>query len=347
MSPSALSIVLATFKEGADRNRAIAYWALVATGGTALGLLLGGFLTQYFSWQWNFFINVPIGIVVGIAIFFIVPTHQEEESSQSLDLPGAALVTSSLIVFVLAFSQATSWGWLSLATIGTILLGAVLMGGFIFNESRAKYPLMPLSIFTIGNVASANLMMAPVYAGVFAMFYIITLYMQNVLKYPPFISGASFIPFPLILAFMSTRISGLVARFGFKNFLVIGPLVAAVGIVWLSLLSPGSSYLIGLLPGFILVPLGMGLTFMPITIAATSGVPTNEAGLASGIISTSQQMGGALGLSIFAGIAASVTASAVSLTPTLALIQGYDRSILVAAGFMVFAAGIGAFAITE
>lgn len=347
MSPSALSIVLTTFSDGPDRNRALAYWTLVATGGAAVGLLLGGFLTQYFDWQWNFFINVPVGILVALAIWRIVPVHEKEERSMGLDLPGAALVTSSLISLVFAFSEAPVWGWLSLPTIGVMTLALVLLALFIFNESRSSHPLVPLSIFSVRNVSGANLMMAPIYAGMLGTFFIATLYMQTVLHFSPFITGLSFMPFPVILAIMSTRIPSLVERFGFKPFLIIGPLIASIGMLWLALIPVDGSYLANLLPAFILVPFGIGFTFMPIIAAATSGVPAHESGLASGLITTSQQMGGALGLSILSGIAASVTSGATSSGATAALVMGFDRAILVAAGFMFSSLILGAILITQ
>jgi EmrB/QacA subfamily drug resistance transporter len=347
MSPSALSIVLTTFEDGRERNRALAYWTLVATGGAAVGLLLGGFLTQYFDWQWNFFINVPVGIVIALLIYRIVPVHEKEERSKGLDLPGAALVTSSLIAFVYGFSEAPVWGWLALPTVGIITLAVILLVAFIWNESRTTHPLVPLTIFKIRNVSGANLMMAPIFAGMLGTFFMTTLYMQTVLGYPPFLAGLSFLPFPVILGFMSTRISGLVERYGFKPFLIIGPLVAALGMIWLSFLPVDGSYFLNLLPTFIMVPFGMGVTFMPIIAAATSGVPLHEAGLASGLITTSQQMGGALGLSIISGIAASVTAAATNLNPTAALVLGFDRAFLVAAGFMLVALVVGAVIIRQ
>ena len=337
MSPAALSIVLTTFRDGSARNQALGYWTLVATGGAAVGLLLGGILTQYIGWRWNFFVNVPVGLLISFAIARYVPVHAKEDTATSLDIPGAVLVTASLVGMVYAFSQAPAWGWLSPATLGTLAGSLLLMAGFIFNESRRKHPLMPLSIFKIRNVTGANLMMAPIYAGMLGIFFVITLYIQNVLGYTPVEAGLSFLPFPIVLGFMATRAPKLVARYGFKRFLIIGPSLVIAAMLYLSQLPVHGSYLINLLPAFILVPLGMGMTFMPVIAAATSGVPGREAGLASGLISTSQQMGGALGLAILSGVAASTAAASMHLGVTGALVHGFDRAILVAAGFMAFA----------
>lgn len=337
MSPAALSIVLTTFRDGAARNQALGYWTLVATGGAAVGLLLGGVLTQYIGWRWDFFVNVPVGLLISYAIARYVPVHAKEDTASGLDVPGAVLATTSLIGLVYAFSQAPAWGWLSLATLGTLTGSLALMAAFIFNESRSKHPLMPLSIFKIRNVAGANLMMAPIYAGMLGIFFVITLYMQTILGYSPVVAGLSFLPFPIILGFIATRTPKLVARYGFRRFLIIGPLLVVVSMLLLSQLPVHGNYFINLLPSFILTPLGMGMTFMPIIAAATSGVPGKEAGLASGLITTSQQMGGALGLAILSGIAASTTAASLHLGATAALVHGFDRAILVAAGFMLFA----------
>ncbi|MDR3570764.1 MAG: MFS transporter [Candidatus Pacebacteria bacterium] len=347
MSPSALSIVLTTFGEGPDRNRALAYWTLVATGGAAVGLLLGGFLTEFVNWRWNFFINVPIGIVDAILILRMVPKHEKEERNKSLDLPGATLVTSSLIAFVFGFSQGPAWGWLSFPVLGVLGLAVLLLVGFIYNESRSSHPLMPLSIFKIRNVSGANLMMAPIYAGMLGTFFLTTLYLQNVLGYSPAIAGLSYLPFPIILAVMSTRIPKLVERYGFKRFLIIGPLLAAAGMLLMGFLPVHGDYFLNLLPTFILVPLGMGVTFMPVIAAATSGVPAHEAGLASGLITTSQQMGGALGLSILSGVATSVAAASTGLDPATALVHGFNAAFFTAAGFMFFAMLLGALVIKQ
>jgi EmrB/QacA subfamily drug resistance transporter len=337
MSPAALSIVLVTFRDGQERNKALSYWTLVATGGAALGLLLGGVLTEYFGWRWNFFINVPIGIVMILLIARIVPTHEHEETKSGLDVPGAILATTSLMLLVLAFSQAPLWGWLSARTLISLASALLLLGGFIFNESRAKRPLMPLSIFKVRNVRGANLIMAPLYASMLGAFFLLTLYLQGVLHFSPVETGLSFLPFPVVLGFVSTRMPKLVQRYGFKRFLIIGPLFIAAGFAWLAQLHAGSSYWTGILPGALLMPLGIGMTMMPTIAAATSGVPADEAGLASGLITTSQQMGGALGLSILSGIAASVTTSSLHLGATVAAIRGYHVAFLVAVGLMILA----------
>ena len=337
MSPSALSIVLTTFKDGADRNKALGFWTLVATGGAAVGLLLGGFLTQYVGWRWNFFINVPVGIIIAAAILKFVPKHEREEDYTGLDLTGAVLVTSSLIATVFAFSEASTWGWLSGSILGIFAGAIALMAGFIINEKRVKHPLIPMSIFKIRNVSGANMMMAPIYASMLGLFFIITLYMQTILHFSPFVTGLAFLPFPVILGLMSTRIPKLVGRYGFKRFLIMGPILVAVSMAYLSQMPLHGSYLVSLLPAMILMPFGIGMTFMPIIAAATSGVPGHQAGLASGLISTSQQMGGALGLSVLSGVAATVTAGSLKLGTGQSLVHGFDIALLVSMAFLIFA----------
>lgn len=337
MSPAALSIVLTTFKEGVERNRALGLWTTIATGGAAVGLLLGGVLSQYLDWRWNFFVNVPIGALVAWGIYKIVPLHAKEERESSLDLPGAVLVTSGLITLVYAFSEAPKWGWLSGSTLGLIGLAVALIAGFIFNESRAKHPLMPLSIFKIRNVTGANMMMAPITAGLMGMFFLLSLYISAVLNYSPVMTGLAFLPFPIVLGLVSTRVAKLVGKFGFKPFLIAGPVLVTLGLAWLARVPVDGSYWFDLLPAILLMPIGLGMTFMPIMVAATSGVPAHEAGLAAGLINTSQQMGGAVGLAILTGVAASVTTGAANLAPLAALVHGYNRAFLTAVIFMIFA----------
>jgi MFS family permease len=320
---------------------------LVATGGAAVGLLLGGVLTQYVGWRWNFFINVPVGIVMSAAIAKFVPAHSREGVYTGLDLPGATLVTGSLMSMVFGFSQAPSWGWTSLRTLSIFAASIVLLVGFLLNESRTKHPLMPLSIFKIRNVSGANMMMAPLYGVMLGLFFIVTLYVQTILHYSPVKAGLAFLPMPIILGFMSTRIPRLVARYGYQRFLIMGPMLVALGTGWLSLLPVHGSYLTNILPALILIPAGMGMTFMPIIAAATSGVPANEAGLASGLITTSQQMGGAVGLSVLSGVAASVTASSKYLGTAGSLVHGFDRAMLVSLAFIAVAIFVAIFVIHQ
>ncbi len=338
MSPSALSIVLTTFRDGPARNRALAFWTLVATAGAAVGLLLGGVLTQYVGWRWDFFINVPVGIIMTILISRLVPVQARNENASGLDLPGAALITSSLMLIVLALSEAASWGWTNMKTLGVLGVAAALALTFVANEARAKHPLVPLKIFKIRNVTGANLMMAPMYGTMMGLFFIVTLYAQTILKFSPVATGLAFLPMPVVLAVMSSRMPKLVARYGFKRFLIAGPLLVAVGLLLLSRMPVGGSYISALLPALIVIPAGIGMTFMPIIAAATSGVPANHSGLASGLITTSQQMGGAVGLAVLSGVAASVTTASVSLGSAQALVHGFDEAMLVAVGFMVVAA---------
>jgi EmrB/QacA subfamily drug resistance transporter len=337
MSPSALSIVLTTFEEGPDRNRALGFWTLVATGGASVGLLLGGALTQYLGWRWNFFINVPVGIIISMLILRFVPVHEKEEQQRSLDIPGSLLVTAGLITFVYAISEAPAWGWFSTTTGFAIALALILLAAFVFNESRAAHPLMPLGIFKLPNIAGANLIMAPMYACVLGIFFITSLYIQTVLHYSPVLTGLSFLPFPIILGVTSARIPSFVSKYGYKRFLVIGPALVALAILWLARLPTEGSYFIDLLPALLVMPLGIGMTFMPLTAAATSGIPGSEAGLASGLVTTSQQMGGALGLAVLSGIATSVTGAFSDPRSAKALVQGFDRAFLAGVIFALFA----------
>ena len=348
MSPAALSVVLITFAEGQERNRALGHWTTVATGGAAAGLLLGGILTQFLNWRWNFFVNVPIGILLMVAIARLMPREaQEDKPHRDLDLPGAALVTSGLTLFVYVASKAPIWGWSSTSTLLAGGSAIALLALFVWNEARAKHPLMPLSIFKIRNVTGANLMMAPIVAGAFGMFFLISLYTQSVLKYSPLMTGLSFLPFPIILGSLSQRIARGVSRWGYKPFLIIGPLLTAISMAWLIRLPVAGNYFTDLLPNILLMPIGMAMTFMPITVAATSGVPKNEAGLAAGLMNTSQQMGGALGLAILSSVAASVTASHISEGALTALVLGYNRAFLVGMIFIVIATLMGMAIIRE
>lgn len=347
MSPSALSIVLTTFREGKARNMALGVWTAVAAGGAAAGLVVGGLLTEYLNWRWNFFINVPVGIAAMAGILKFVPKHSSTSTHRHLDLSGAALVTSGLMTLVYGLTEAPTWGWLSAASIGTLGVSAALLAGFIWNESRAEHPLMPLSILKIRNVAGANAIMTPIMASMLGMFFLLSLYLQVVLHYQPVQAGIAFLPFPITLAIVSNTIPRFMQKVGFKRFLMAGTLSLGAGLVWLSQLTLSSSYLTGMLPAIILMALGMGMSFISVNIAATSGVPANEAGLASGMVNTSQQMGGALGLAVLSGIATSVAQGSQNLGPLEALLHGDTRAFLAASIFAAVAFLIATFVLHD
>jgi len=347
MSPSALSIVLTTFQEGKARNRAFGIWATVASGGAAVGLLLGGILTEYLNWRWNFFINIPIGILATIGILKFVPKHESTVSHRHLDLRGAALVTSGLMALVYGLTEAPNWGWLSPATLGTLGAAVALILGFLWNESRVPHPLVPLSIFKIRNVSGANAIMVPIIAGMLGMFYLLSLYVQMVMHYQPVQAGLAFIAFPIVLAIVSNLIPKYLHKIGTRRSIIIGSSLVAAGLLWLGMLTIESTFLVGILPAIILISGGMGMMFVSVTIIATSGVPANEAGLASGLLNTMQQMGGALGLAVLSGIATSVAQANQSAGATAALLQGDKVAFVTAAGFAIVALLLAIFVVKE
>ncbi len=333
MSPVALSIILAEFKEGKERNKAMGFWAAVAAGGAAAGVLLGGILTQYLDWRWNFFVNVPVAIGVVFGALALLPHHLGEEGKKvSLDLPGAILATSGLMTLVYGLSKAPTDGWGSNIVLTFLSVSALLLTLFVFNESRTKHPLMPLSIFKIRNVAGANAAFLAIASTMFSMFFFLTLYIQQVLGFSPVKTGLCFLPITFIIGIMSGIVSSLVGKVGYKPFMVSGPLVLAAGLFTLSqTMKVGGDYLHNVLPGLAICATGMGLTFVAGTLAATSGVPKHFSGLASGILNTSQQVGGAIGLAILSAVAFStikeeVTAGGPALS---AQVHGYEAGLTV------------------
>jgi EmrB/QacA subfamily drug resistance transporter len=305
LSPVALSIVLSEFEEGKERNTALGVWGAVAAGGAAAGVLLGGILTQYLGWRWNFFVNVPVGILVALAAARLLPHHIGEENRKiKLDLPGAVLATSALMSIVYGLSKAPMDGWGSSVVWGFIVAGVVLLIGFIINERRAEQPLMPLEIFKIRNLAGANFAFLIIACTLFSMFFFLTLYIQNILHYSPVKTGVSFLPVTIIVGIMSGVVSNLVGKIGYKPPMNLGPLFIAAGLFVIShTMKVGGDYWHNVFPGLAIFAMGMGLTFVSGTLAATSGVPKHFSGLASGILNTSQQVGGAIGLAILSAVA--------------------------------------------
>lgn len=341
MSPAALSIVLSEFKEGKDRNKAMGVWAAVAAGGAAAGVLLGGVLTQYLNWRWNFFVNVPVGIFVIFAALRLLPHHSGEENHKiKLDLPGATLATSGLITLVYGLSKAPRLGWDSTTVWGFIVGGIVLLLAFIWNERRVDQPLMPLKIFKIRNVLGGNLAFLVIACTMFSMFFFLTLYIQTVLGYSPVKTGLGFLPVTFIIGITSGIVSNLVGKIGYKPPMVAGPLVLAIGLFILSrILKVGGDYWHNVFPGLAVSALGMGLTFVSGTLAATSGVPKHFSGLASGILNTSQQVGGAIGLAILSAVAFSTISSSLAngATQAAAQVSGYQAGLRVGIGLALSA----------
>jgi EmrB/QacA subfamily drug resistance transporter len=326
MSPAALSMVLVTFSEGGERNTALAVWSAVAAAGGALGVLLGGIFTQYLGWRWNFFVNVPVGVAVFLATATLVGRFAPAPGKKHLDLPGAILSTGGLITLVYGLVKAPSYGWGNHLTVAFFGIAAVALMAFVVNESLVKYPLVPLRIFRVRNLAGADLLMLLMTAGMFSGIFLGTLYVQELLGYSPIKTGVSFLIFPLCVAITATTAPRLVKRIGFKPILIGAPMVMASGLFLLSAIPVGGHYWTNVAPGMALMALGMGATFVCATIAATSGVAPAESGLASGLLTTSQQIGGAIGLAAITAI----VASAASNYAKTWFVPGVPKQVLLA-----------------
>lgn len=344
MSPAALSIVISTFKEGSERNKALGVWGGVAAGGAAAGLLLGGVLTEYLDWRWNFFVNVPVGIILALLVPRFIPNSKADVDHKHLDLLGASLATSGLMLLVYGLTKAPDYGWTSDRSL--LMLGGsiVLLALFILNEHKSKHPLMPLHIFKIRNLSGANLMQLPVTAGMMATFFFLSLYTQQILNYSPVKSGLAFLPLALIIGITSANVSRLIGKIGYKTPMVVGPLLITIGLMLFSRLTVDGSYLTDVLPAIVVTALGLGACFVSITIAATSGVPKHESGLASGLLNTTQQIGGALGLAIISGIFASTVKDSLmqGSDEAAAQVAGFHEAFIVAAIFTTIASVIAA-----
>ncbi len=343
MSPAALSLVLTTFREGKERNKALSVWGAVAAGGAAAGVLLGGLLTEYLNWRWNFFVNVPVAIAVVIAALYLIPESKADLDHSQLDLPGALLVTSGLMLLVYGLTKAPGFGWTSSRTIVYLAGAAILLISFVLNERKTDHPLVPFSIFKIGNVAAANLTQLPITAGLFSMFFFVTLYVQLILGYTPLKSGLGFLPVTVVVGITASLMSKVIGKIGYKIPLLLGPAFMSGGLFYLSHIRVNGTYLHDVLPGLIFMAMGLGMEFVSLTIAATNGVPPRESGLASGLLNTSQQVGGSLGLAILSGITASAAATYIVHHATQAnviaqaQVAGYQHSFRAGIVFTVIA----------
>ncbi|MEI6755662.1 MAG: MFS transporter, partial [bacterium] len=295
MSPAALSIVLVIYNEGKERNVALSVWGAVAAGGAAVGVLLGGILTQYLNWRWNFFINVPVGVMVVLTAFWILPKHESESKHRNFDAIGAFLVTGGLMALVYGLVKAPTDGWTSRHAITYFTISIVSLTLFVINESRAKHPLLPLRIFRNRNLVGADLAQLILAAGIFSVFFFLTLYMQETLGYSPVRTGVNFLIIPIIIGITAANVPRIIAKIGYKPILVIAPLFVSTGLFMLSHIPVDGDFWHDVAPGMMVFALGMGATFVSVTIAATSGVSKQESGLSSGLLTTAQQIGGAIG----------------------------------------------------
>ncbi len=355
MSPAALSIILVTYREGHERNVALSMWGAVAAGGAAVGVLVGGIFTQYLGWRWNFFVNVPIGIGIIFAAFRILDRHASESKHNDLDLPGAVLVTGGLMLLVYTLVKAPTLGWTSHTVLTYLGISVAALIGFVINELRVKNPLMPLGIFRIRNLSGANALQLFMTAGMFSIFFFSTLYLQLVLHYTPIKTGVSFLLIPVIIAVTATNVPRLIQKVGYRPILIVAPLFVSAGLFWLSRIPVHGTFWGNVAPGMSVMALGMGATFVSVTIAATSGVPAHLSGLASGLLNTMQQIGGALGLAVLTGIATSASTRYIQNLQlhsrpdqgviAAATVHGFHDGYLIASTFGIFASLIAIFVI--
>ena len=335
LAPSVFSIVLVTFAEGAERNKALGILGAIAGSGAAIGVLMGGVLTEYAGWQWCFFVNVPIAIVALFLVPRVVRESRAEGMMRHFDAWGAVTVTASLMLLVFGLTQANRVGWASAQTIGVLLASAILMAIFIVLELRSRSPLVPLSIFRRRTLTGANVIGFALGMVIFGMFFLLSLYMQQVLEYSPLRTGFGYLAVALTVIVAAAISQGLVTRLGVKPVLMTGMGLLTIGLVYFTFVSVGGSYVDDLLPGFVILGVGMGFSFVPISIAALAGVQGPEAGLASGLINTSQQIGGALGLAILITVATTHTSNLLDSGESnpQALVSGFSLAFWVAAAF--------------
>jgi EmrB/QacA subfamily drug resistance transporter len=351
LAPAALSLITVTFTEVKERATAFGVYGAIAGGGAAIGLIMGGVLTQFASWRWCLLVNVPIAAV---AALFAVPLIRESRAhgNTSYDLPGAATVTGGLVVLVYGFTRAAENGWLSGITLTCLGVAAVLLAAFVAIELRTKYPLLPLRVVLERNRGGSFLSSFMVGAGLLGMFLFLTYYFQGNLGYSALRAGFAFLPFSAGIIVAAGVASRILPRTGPRSLMTAGFAAAAVGMVWLSRIGPHSSYAVHVLPAEILISLGMGLAFVPMSSTALFGVGQHDAGVASALVNTTQQVGGSLGTALLNTVAASVTATYLATrihthaNVQAATVHGYTVGFLIGAVCLAIAALSAAFLIT-
>jgi EmrB/QacA subfamily drug resistance transporter len=338
LSPASLTLVTTTFTEPARRAKAMAAWSAVAGGGAALGSALGGVLTDLINWRWILFVNVPLGVIAVVGAFLLLPESRQQDKRGQLDLTGSLLVTLGLAAMIYGLVNTAEHGWTAPITLVPLLGGVLLLVWFVLHEAKvARQPLMPLQFFRARSVTTANLTMFWLGCAVIAHFYFLSLYMQNILKYSPLAAGLAFLPGAALMTVGAYSGPALMKRVGIRPLVIIGPIITAAGLLWLTRVPLHGTYVGHLLFPMMLVTFGTGLAMMPISFAAVSGIRREDAGLASGLINTTRQVGGAVGLAVLATIAIARTDAVSGRGADEALVSGYRLAFLVGAGFALLA----------
>ncbi len=340
MLPAALSLLTTMFKEGPERNKALGVWGGVAGLASAVGVFLGGVLTEGPGWRWVLFVNPPICVAILAAVFLMIPGERGHARLANFDIAGSVLVTGGMLLLVYTLVKAPDAGWGADRTILGLIGAFALLAAFLVNESRTSNPLVPLSIFRVPGLAAANATQLIALAGLLAMFFFLTLYMQNVLEFSPLQTGAAYLPLCFGVGISAGISAKLLTRTGTRPVAVVGALIAAGGLAMLSRLQIDGSYVSDLLPGLMVVSLGLGAVFVAITSGANAGVPSEQAGLAAALLNSSQQVGGALGLAVLSAVATARTTHLLSQhqPPPVALTSGFHYALLTASGFVLVAA---------
>jgi EmrB/QacA subfamily drug resistance transporter len=344
LAPAALSLLITIFAEGRERNLALGIYGAASGSGAAAGVLLGGLLTSYLSWSWIFFINVPVGVTAIALTPLLLQESRTPSARRHFDFPGAASVTAGLMLLVYATTRATSDGWGADTTLALLAGAVALVGAFVAIELRSPSPLLPLRIFRLRTLTAANAAMAIVGAVAFSEFFLLTLYLQDVLHYSAVESGLAFVGFALTVVVVSNVAQAVVGRLGVRPTLTAGLLLSSASVALLARLPVGGHYFWDLFPWFVLGGAGMGLSFVPVTIASLTGVERSDAGVASGLINTSRQIGGAIGVAATSAIAATSTSnyvhehSSITATSGAALDHGFQTGLYVLTGLLLVGA---------
>ena len=342
MLPAALSILTTTFKDGKDRHTALGVWGGVGGLASAVGVFLGGVLTDGPGWRWVLFVNPLAAALVIPAVYRLIPDDRRRAQLATFDILGSLLVTSGMLLLVFGLVKAPGQGWGDGRTLAELGGAAALLAAFLLNERLVKHPLLPLSVFRIKGLAAANITGLMAFAGLLAMFFFLTLYMQNVLGFSPLQTGAAYLPLTFGVGVAAGISSQLLSKVGTRPLIVVGALLASGGLYYLSRIPVDGTYLTDLLPGLMIVSFGLGAVFVAVTTAANAGVPADKAGLAAALLNASQQVGAALGLAIFSAVATARTNDTLAEQASLpeALTSGFHRALLVGSAFLVATAVI-------